>query len=81
MSRTAQQGDAMNEITRLESRELVVRVFEDGTFAAGMKTADCQWLPDPWQRVPCRVTLERVDAGRLTVDVGGAGECRVSSPV
>ncbi|NOY80774.1 MAG: hypothetical protein GXP31_07190 [Kiritimatiellaeota bacterium] len=71
----------MNEIARLESRALILRVLEDGTFVAIMKKVGCEWLPDPWQHVPCRVTFEPAACGARTVDVGGVGnvECRPRS--
>ncbi len=68
----------MSELARLENSDLILRVLENGTLVVGMKKTNCEWLPDPWRQIPCRVTLEHAGAGPRIVDVGGTGkvECR-----
>ncbi|MFV2067118.1 MAG: DUF5696 domain-containing protein, partial [Pirellulales bacterium] len=69
---------AHQEIARLESEELVLQVFDTGTFAVIMKRTGCRWLPDPWQGVACRVTVE-ASGRRQVIDLGGAGAVGVST--
>ena len=64
------------EISRLESEELVLQVFDNGTFAVIVKRNGCRWLPDPWQGVACRVKYWH--SGQHVVDLGGKGMVDVS---
>ena len=61
------------EIARLESEELVLQVFETGTFAVTMKQTDCRWLPDPWQGVACRIVVQQAAGSKRVIDLGPAG--------
>ncbi len=81
-STVCQAGGADNqrssrEITRLESEELVLQVFDAGTFVVIVKHTGCRWLPDPWQGVACRVTYWHAGKQRV-VDLGGQGMADVS---
>ncbi|NOZ20125.1 MAG: hypothetical protein GXP25_03450 [Planctomycetes bacterium] len=64
----------MDEIKRLESDDLILRIFETGVFSAAMKHADCEWGPDPWQGVPCRLVFQASGGQRCVADLGGADD-------
>jgi len=72
----ADNPSSSKEIARLESKELVLQVFDNGTFAVIMKHTGCRWLPDPWQGVACRVKYWH--ARQHVVDLGGEGLVDVS---
>ena len=63
---------SFQEVARLESEELMLQVFDTGTFAVIVKQTACRWLFDPWQGVACRVTHWHA-GGRHVVDLGGEG--------
>ena len=65
------------EVARLESEDLLLQVYEAGTFAVTMKRTDSRWLPDPWENVPCRMTVDQ-SGRRQVIDLGGAGAADVS---
>ena len=76
-SSAAESPSSSKEIARLESEELVLQLFDTGTFAVTMKQTGCRWLPDPWQGVACRLTVE-TSGRRQVIDLGGSGAVDLS---
>jgi len=74
-----QSWASLKEAARLESDDLLLQVFDSGSFAVTMKRAGCRWLPDPWQGVACRIAVQHSTGAKQVIDLGGAGSVRVST--
>ncbi len=58
------------EVARIESDELIVQVYENGSFSVAMKASGQQWQSDPWESIACRLILEDPSGKRNIIDFG-----------
>lgn len=67
----------VREAERIESDELIIQVYENGTFSVLMKASGTKWQPDPWEGVGCRLILENQSEKRNIIDFGSKEQIKI----